>query len=183
MQVAGRGQYHLREPFPGHGSSGKGYFSGAYTGWLAIRTEFEVGEKKNKNLVWRAEATLHEQKTLAEARYSGGGGDYHKNVKCQGLGWQPRNTPRGTARAASLPLCLSVFGKPASHQQGQRTASPGRAQVEPQKIVAQRAGRVPAAWFTATLRRGLAPRKPMGTWRTQPQPGSFQAFAAMGTVI
>lgn len=64
-----------------------------------------------------------------------------KNFKCQGLGWQPRNIahwPRcwaslGTGTwqvwAAKLqPLCLSVFGKSSSHQQGQRMAFTSKAQ-------------------------------------------------------
>lgn len=64
-----------------------------------------------------------------------------KNFKCQGLGWQPQNIahwPRcwaslGTGTwqvwAAKLqPLCLSVFGKSSSHQQGQRMAFTSKAQ-------------------------------------------------------
>lgn len=64
-----------------------------------------------------------------------------KNFKCQGLGWQPWNiahwpgcwAPRGTGTwqvwAAKLqPLCLSVFGKSSSHQQGQRMAFTSKAQ-------------------------------------------------------
>lgn len=76
-----------------------------------------------------------------------------KNFKCQGLGWQPRNiahwpgcwAPLGTGTwqvwAAKLqPLCLSVFGKSSSHQQGQRMAFTSKAQDRTSKN-----GRQPAA--------------------------------------
>lgn len=92
-----------------------------------------MGENKN-NLVRRAEATLHEQKTLAEAQYSRGGRRLPQ--KCQMSGFRLATMEHASTQARGSAgcqpaLCSSVFGKPASHQQGQRTASPGRAQVEP----------------------------------------------------
>lgn len=108
-----------------------------------------------------------------------------KNFKCQGLGWQPRNIahwPRcwaslGTGTwqvwAAKLqPLCLSVFGKSSSHQQGQRIAFTSKAQDRTSNNGRKRVGRSQQPGLLLPLQRGLVLQQPCcrshqltaGTW-------------------
>lgn len=122
-----------------------------------------------------------------------------KNSKCQGLGWQPRNTahwPRswvsrgtGTWAAMMQPLCLSVFGKSSSHQQGQRVASTskahGRQGLEERTVTKGRAG-----GCQQQLQRGWVSEQPcyrahLFTAGTSPQPqlGSLSGPLQSGMVI